>query len=204
MHEGIGAGLGHLEQREVGLLVGADHLGRKRRAVVGDEGHLGGVLDDVVVGDEIARRRDEEAGALRLRDVRAHRVRLLSLAVLLAELLEETLERVARLQLRHLRALVVAVAVLAAALAGVGRVHLHLDRDDRVADVLDDVGERGRGHRDRVLGRRRIGDRAMRQRHATGNRAGQSKRARGAEQDGPCRLTLTGTLRIGLDHCRLR
>ena len=63
----IGSALGDLQQREIGLLVGADDLGRKRLAVVDGHGHVGRVFDDVIVGHDIAVGRNDEAGALRLR-----------------------------------------------------------------------------------------------------------------------------------------
>ena len=46
----------HLQHREIGLRVAADHLGLQPRAVVEDDGDLVGVGDDVVVGDDDAGR----------------------------------------------------------------------------------------------------------------------------------------------------
>ena len=56
-----------LEDREIGLGVGADQLGIELLAVIGDDGEGLAAVDDVVVGDEIAVLGDEEAGALRHR-----------------------------------------------------------------------------------------------------------------------------------------
>ena len=54
-----------LEQREIGLGIAADDLGRVFAAVLEDDLDLAGVADDVVVGDDIARGIDDEAGAER-------------------------------------------------------------------------------------------------------------------------------------------
>ena len=203
LHGGIGAGLGDLEKGQIGLLVGADHLRRQRRAIVGDERDLRGMLDDMVVGDEVAIRRDEEARPLRLRDMRLDRVR--AGAILVAELLEETLQRIARLELRHLL-LLAAFAVLALARL----VHLHLDGDNRVADMLDHVGERGRIDGDgmivggRLTRRRGLGKRQVRRDETAGQSARQRKGARGAHEDASRRQTLTGAGGLVIAHLCLR
>ena len=52
------------EDGEVARGVLADELGRDRVALLAEaDGELVGVLDDVVVGDDVARRVDDEAGA---------------------------------------------------------------------------------------------------------------------------------------------
>ena len=60
----------HLEQGEVGLLVGADELGHERRGlavalVEGDVDHVG-IGHHMIVGDDIAVSRDDEARTKRL------------------------------------------------------------------------------------------------------------------------------------------
>ena len=87
--------------------------------------------------------------------------------------------------------------------------HLHLDGDDGVADVLDDIGERRRIDRDHVIGGRgrlggRLGERDTRQRKPTGDRTGQREDAGRAEQ----RRARGDPLAVGglvvLEHARLR
>ncbi len=56
-----------LEDREIGLRVGADDLGRPARAVSQENLDLVGALDDVIVGDDDAVGADDEAGAEALR-----------------------------------------------------------------------------------------------------------------------------------------
>src|SRR3546814_6935987 len=55
----------HLQQRQVGVLVAADDGGIQRSAVRQHDLHLVRVGDDVVVGDDVAARVDDEAGAER-------------------------------------------------------------------------------------------------------------------------------------------
>ena len=59
----------HLQQRDIGHRIGADHLGVMRRAVIHDDLHFHCLVDDMVVRHQIAIRRDEEAGAQRLREL---------------------------------------------------------------------------------------------------------------------------------------
>ena len=54
-----------LDQREVGVRILADHLGRQLAAVLQGDGDLVGAVDDVVVGDDQAVVVDDEAGAHR-------------------------------------------------------------------------------------------------------------------------------------------
>ena len=80
-----------LEQSDVGPGVGADQRSRIFVAALERHGDVLGVLDHMVVGDEVPVRRNEEARALRERRVRTRRaVALAGLA--LAELLEEIVE----------------------------------------------------------------------------------------------------------------
>ena len=53
-----------LQHRDVGALVGTDHLGREAAVVEQGDGDLARVLDDVVIGDDVAVLRvDDHAGA---------------------------------------------------------------------------------------------------------------------------------------------
>ena len=54
-----------LQQRQIGLDVAADHLGRKLRAVMQGDRDLVAVLDHMIVGDDVAGGIDDEAGAQR-------------------------------------------------------------------------------------------------------------------------------------------
>src|SRR3546814_1518342 len=81
----------HLQQRQVGVLVAADDGGIQRSAVRQHDLHLVRVGDDVVVGDDVAARVDDEAGAERAATA-GYRRRLAALTAPLEELLEELLE----------------------------------------------------------------------------------------------------------------
>ena len=53
----------HLQHREICLVVAADQSGRQRCAVAQDHRDLVRALNDVVVGDDVARRINDESGA---------------------------------------------------------------------------------------------------------------------------------------------
>ena len=121
---GIIAAALDLEQGEVGLGVGPDDRCGSRLAVVHRHRHIGRVLHDMIVGHDIAVRRNDEARAQSLAGARL-------LTRDLPELPEEALERIARLQMRHPWYLAV-----------VGTLDkLDLDRNDSAADSIDDRGE---------------------------------------------------------------
>jgi hypothetical protein len=106
-----------LQESEIGPLIGSDDGCRHGLAIVQGHGDLGGVLDDMIVRDNIAIGRDNESRALCLRNMRFE----VMAAFLLAKMFEEALERVARRNMRRL-----------AFLAGTGRLGgLHLDGHDR-------------------------------------------------------------------------
>ena len=141
-----------LEQREVGALVGADQLGLVLVVLVEADLDLAGAVDDVVVGHDVAVRRDDEAGALRLRRPRRA---LAAVAPLLRQVLEELVERMIVGQVREHIARRAGCA-LGAALRGLRDLGLaaavgDIDADDRRLDAVDDVGKRKRraaGHLD--------------------------------------------------------
>ena len=91
LHVGEGLVGVDLDEGEIGLRVGADHLGLVGRAVVGLDLHGLGMIDDVVIGHRVAVRRNEEAGAFAGDDLLGlrHAVR----QAREAELLEEFLHR---------------------------------------------------------------------------------------------------------------
>src|SRR5690606_12430809 len=89
----------HLEQGDVGFRVTSDERRGQRRLVMEADEDLVGVLDDMVVGDDVAVRVDHEAGTERRRPPR-RRIRTL---LALEEFLEKLLERRAGGQLRYLR-----------------------------------------------------------------------------------------------------
>ena len=128
-----------LQEREVRLAVDADHLGRHRLAVGGRDGHFGGVVDDMVVGDDVAVGRDEEPGPLRLRQMMARQaVAVVVVIARHAEVAEEIIERAVARDIRQIRA---ALPILVVDRVGVG--HLDLDRDDGRLHAVDNVCERG-------------------------------------------------------------
>ncbi len=51
----------YLQKRKVGLLVRANHRRRQRLPIVGYDLNLGSVVDNMVVGNDVAVRGDEEA-----------------------------------------------------------------------------------------------------------------------------------------------
>ena len=80
-------------KRQIALGVLADQLGRELGAVIEDDIDLVGVGDDVIVGDDEARRIDDEAGAQRV-DAARRVVRVVALAVVvLEEFVEKFLHR---------------------------------------------------------------------------------------------------------------
>ena len=121
-----------LEQSDVGPRVGADQRGRIFVAVLERHGDVLGILDHMVVGDEVPVRRNEEARALRERRVRTCRVAALA-GLALAELLEEIVERVVLRQVGQPRNLQVVLGDLGVA--------LDVDADDRRAHLLHEVGK---------------------------------------------------------------
>ena len=126
-----------LEDGDVGLGVAADDLGLEPGVVVQDDRDLVGVLDDVVVGDDVAVVVDEEARPQR-GGAPPRLLLLLARLVALHELLEELLERRTGRQLRQLDARV--------AFDRLGR----RDVDDRRQQPRGEIGEavgRGAGER---------------------------------------------------------
>ena len=143
----VGAAL-DLDQRDVGLRIGADHLRRIGLAVVGGDLDGLGLVDHVIVGHRVAVGRDEEAGALAHREVAPARRALLRSAVTVgrAEAAEEALHRRAGRERR--------VAALEAVHARAFDLDAH--RDHRGFHLLDDVGKADRALRVlRVGGRRK-------------------------------------------------
>ena len=130
-----------LDDGDVGVGIGADHLGRELTLVVQLHGDLVGAGDDVVVREDVAVARDDESRARALLHLRPP-----------AEVREEVLE--ARRQPLVLRAL-----DLLRADEYDGRLHVLRDADERVAQVRRRF-ERGR----RQARRRRLcgGDRLRR------------------------------------------
>ena len=94
------------------------------------------MLDDMIVGDDVAVRRNDEAGALGHADARTL---LLHARRVFSELLEEALKRVAGREMRRL--LLLLLRALAVALVARLFDHLDLDRDHCAAHAVDDVGE---------------------------------------------------------------
>ena len=138
------------------MRVDADHLGRHRLALGRRDGHFRGVIDDMVIGDDVAVGRNEESGALRLREMMPRRVVAPVGAVVVvrhAEVTEEMVERAVLGNIRHSRhPLRIVVIDL------VGVAELDLDRNDGGLHAVDDIGERGRpgrGLRGRRLRRKR-------------------------------------------------
>ena len=118
-----------LDQREVGLLVGADHLGRIDRAVIGRDLDRFGMVDHVIVGHRIAVRRDEEARAFAGDDLM---LALHAVGTAEAELPEELFER--------RTGLFVIVALGHRAVVAIF-IDLDADRYDRGFDLGDEIGE---------------------------------------------------------------
>jgi hypothetical protein len=125
-----------LEQRDIGALVAADDPGLELAAVRQAHRHGVGPVDHVVIGQDVAVGRDQEA-----------RTHGLALALRLAAVLEQVAE-----DLRHL---------LERARIDVGRQAFHLrrllrahDLDDRSRVLLDDRGEVRQCRRPRLAGQR--------------------------------------------------
>ena len=85
-----------LDDRKVGQRIGADHLGRKNPAIAHGDANVGGAIDHVVVGDDVAVGRDDHAAAQSVLNAR-----LLPLRHLLSEELAEGAEEL--LQCLHAR-----------------------------------------------------------------------------------------------------
>ena len=135
LHIGIVRAVLELQQSEIGLLVGADDGRRNGAAVLHRDLHVGRVLDHVVIGHDVAVRRDQEAGALGHADAGMVVRHGTAAVLLLLELVEEALQRIALRNVGHRRGLLRIV---------VRRVvdHLDLDRNDGRGDAIDDIGER--------------------------------------------------------------
>jgi hypothetical protein len=156
-----------LEEGEVGLVVDADDLRGVFGAVIHDDGHRLALVDDVVIGDDIAVAGDDETGA-----EAGARTRL-GPRIAVLELAEEALHRRA---LRHVE------EVLRVDVGGyVGGRRLDADAHDRRAHLLDDVGE---AHRLDALDLHGFGvGRRLRQDQClAGNDAAEEKGDRGAEE----------------------
>ena len=110
-----------LQQRKIGLGVDADHLGGHGLAVGGGDGHVGSVVDDVVVGDDVAVGRNEEAGPLRLGEMMARGVIAVAVVIGHAEVAEEMIERAVLRDIGQSRD---AVRVLVIDRVGVGKLDL--------------------------------------------------------------------------------
>ena len=78
-----------LQECKIGARVGADDLGVNLLLVIEAHLHLGGAVDDVVVGDDVAVSRNDEAGAGRLTRPLLHRV-----ALAIRHVFEELVQRV--------------------------------------------------------------------------------------------------------------
>ena len=124
-----------LEQRHIGAWIGADQRCRVFVAALHRHRNLG-VLDHMVVGDEVAVGRNEEAGALRHRRARARRTAAMTVRLALTELLEEIVERVVLRDVGHAGDTRTGHVVL-----GDLQVALHVDADNRRAHLLHEVGE---------------------------------------------------------------
>ncbi|BAQ44521.1 hypothetical protein Maq22A_c05755 [Methylobacterium aquaticum] len=174
LHVGKGSPVGDLEERQVGLRIGADDLGRQGAAVVERDLDRLGVVHDVVVGDHVAVGRDEEARPLRRAAAvtrRALHAAAHAAAHAAGAALAEAAEELAQLR-RHVLEVLLAAALLV--VRGVV-LQLHLHRDHARLHPVDDRREAAR----RVLGG---GDRGLRQGLGIGRAArGQE---RGAERPG--------------------
>ena len=125
-----------LEQSHVGTRIGADQRCGKFVAVLERHRDVFGVLNHMVVGDEVAVRRNEETRPLRHRRMRMRRVPLavgLTLAEPLLELLEEIIEGAVLRQVWQPGNLQVVLSDLGVA--------LNADADDRRGHLLHYVGE---------------------------------------------------------------
>ena len=139
-----------LKQRHIGAWIGADERSRIFVTIVERHRNILGVLNHVVIGDEIAVRRDKEAGALRHRRLRPLLLRT-SAVLALTEMLEEVVERAVLRNVRQARNLQVVLRDLGVA--------LNVDADNGRAHFLHKVGEAQR--RDAIGGLdglRRLGD----------------------------------------------
>ena len=194
----LAVGVVDLEEREVGLL-------RRRRstlrlvlgAVVEDDGERLPAVDDVVVGDDVAVFGDDEAGAEAHRERAALAAELtvaVAIAVIVAELTEETLHRsvVAAEFLERVDAL--SRDILA-------RRRLDADADHRRADLLHHVGE---AHRLNTVDANRVGERRGLRKNdrLAGDDAAHHQSGCGAEQRTLPERTRLGPLRRNcfVDH----
>jgi hypothetical protein len=135
-----------LQKRKVGFRVDADHLGGHRLAVGGRDRHFRGVIDDVVIGDNVAVTRNEESRPLSLREMMPRRTVAAIGAVIVipwrAEVPEEMIERAVLGNIGHSRH---SLRVFVIDLVGVAE--LDLDRNDGRLHAVNDIGERGRSSR---------------------------------------------------------
>src|SRR3984893_8623281 len=99
VHRLVGTALLDFQESEIGFLVGSDDGCRHGFAVVQGHGDLGGVLDDVVVRDNIAIGGDNEPRALRVGEVRLEV--MTRRRSFLAEMFKEALEWIARRNMRY-------------------------------------------------------------------------------------------------------
>ncbi len=190
-----------LDQRQIGFLIGADHLRRIDRAVVGRDLHRLGVIDHVVVGHRIAVGGDEEAGAfagdglMALRRLAALALLPLAALTLTAELVAELLEELVHRRAGHHRngvLVVVALLLHRRRLGGSGNLHPH--RDDGGFHLGDDIGEAGRMLHGRIGSAR--GRRPRRQIGVIATRAAHQQRGadsgdRGQQHEAPGREGFT-------------
>ena len=65
LHERQVGAIGDLEQCEIGAFVRTHDLGVELGSIIQQDLHIDGVVDHVIIGDDVAVRRDDEAGALR-------------------------------------------------------------------------------------------------------------------------------------------
>ena len=144
----LAIGVNDLEQGQIGLGIGADDLGLPGLAVIGLDPDLGGVLDDVVVGDDVTIGRDEEA--------RAHGLALMELGHLAgqAEAAAEVLEELAELGGQAVKAgQLLHESVRVGAGGGLeGDFHRHHgghDLFDEISEALSGRGHHGLGVRGR-------------------------------------------------------
>jgi len=137
------------QERDISLAVDADHLRRHDLAVGGRDRHLRGVVDDVVIGDDIPVGADEESRALRHRRMAA-RPSVSFAMPRQSKMPEEVIKGAVGREIGK--------ALRTRVIAGVLDVRkLDLDRDDGGFHPIDDIGEGRRpgGRLRRNRGRRR-------------------------------------------------
>ena len=185
-----------LQQRDIGLGVAPDEFGLKIGVVVQNDGDLVGVGDHVIVGDDVARRVDDEAGAERGRPCAAEPPDGRRCGTPCSKKsLKELLERRARRELRHFGSAMLAPAF---GFHRLGRRNVDHRGQQLLGEIGEAVGRRPSGGRRRDE-HRRSGDqksseharsRAARQ---VGRQKGHQSQLLGAKANG-CFRAITGSL----------